>query len=215
MSRAVPRFRRNNPALPPAVPNLFEVIVQGLVDGQMTINTFYYADGGGTLITASETNLVNGWFTAFSAHFAAATSADFTLSSIKGQCLTTPTRVAYTLPVGTAGTGPAGHQPSTVCATFDRYSGVKGQAGRGRVSMPAVPNTWVTASLINATGIAAYATFLNDLKTGFVASGVTYVAQVVSRKNKAGPALGASPVLNSTLRTTLGTCRRRKLGRGK
>lgn len=215
MSRAVPRFRRINPPLPAAVPNLFEVIVQGLVEGQVTINTFYYADGGGALIAATEQNIAAGWITAFGAQFRAACSSDWTLTSVKVLCLTSPNRMPFVSVQSLAGTGPAGHEPTQIGFVVVRKSGVRGQAGRGRVTMPAMPTTWVTGSILSALGITGVGAFQAMPSTGFVASTVTYTAQIVSKKNKSGPALGASPVLTSIASPTVGTVRRRKLGRGK
>jgi hypothetical protein len=215
MSRAVPRFRRSNPSLPAAVPNLFEVVVQGTIDSQMTINTFYFADGGAALIANSEFNIGAGWVAAFGTLFRASVSSDWSSLLVKVQCLTTPTRIPGVTSWITSGTGPAGHAPTTVCVTCYRGSNVKGQAGRGRFSLPAVPLSWLTSSAINATGVTALNATVTSLGTGFTASGVTYVQQIVSRKNKNGPVLGAAPLLTQGYRTLTGTCRRRKIGRGK
>lgn len=216
MSRANPRFRRVNPALPPATPNLFELVVIGEIENQLTINTLYYADGGAALITASEANLIAGWRTAFESALRAAISVDWVLVQYKCQCLTSPARIPqYSAGLSLPGTGPTPHEPTTVCVTIKRGSLVKGQAGRGRISLPGVPTAWVTGSQINATGLTAIGPFASDLASGFVSVGVTYVSMIVSRKNRAGPPLGASPVLTATIDDTLGSCRRRKLGRGK
>lgn len=211
MSKAKPRFFRNNPALPPAVPNLFEVLVVGHCEGANFVNTFFYADGGAALAPTTEASVANGWWSAFGTAYRAAISADATVDYVKAQCLTSPQRIPFTAIQGFAGTGPAGHEPMTVTATLIRRSGVKGQAGRGRISVPAVPTAWVTGSEVTSAG--AYNTLAADLATGFTQAGVTYVAQVVSKKNKNGPVLGASPVLTASADLVLGSARRRKINR--
>lgn len=214
MSRANPRFHRTNPALPAAVANTFEITIYGSIEGQQTVNTFYYADGGVALASNSEALLIAAWKTANKALFLATVSQDWTMVSIKCQCLTSPTRIPVYSTENSPATGPTGHEPTTVAVTIDRLSLIKGQAGRGRISMPGVPTAWVTASSVNGTGQTFYTSFLPVLTTGFVSGAITYVALVVSRKNKSGPLLGASPVSGAVLRVVLGSCRRRKLGRG-
>jgi hypothetical protein len=193
------------------VPNLFELSVLGTCEGADFVNTFYYADGGAALVPLTESNLSGGWIAAFMAHYRACLSADANVTFVKVQCLTSPTRIPFVQPSLLAGTGPAGHEPMTVCATMARKSGIKGQAGRGRISLPAVPTAWVTASQI--TTAAAYNTLGTDMANTFTAAGVTYSPQIVSRKNRAGPVLGASLLLNATLDSVVGSARRRKINR--
>ena len=216
MSRATPRFRRPSAPLPAAVPNLFQLSILGSIEGQLTVNTYYYADGGAALTQSTEANLWAGWATAFQAHYLGCISSDWQLRNYKVQCLTSPARQPSISGIVAAnGTGPAGHEPTTVCGVILRRSLVKGAAGRGRVSIPAVPITWVLLSQLNATGGTAYQLHAIDIGTAFTVGAITYVPQVVSRKNKLGPVLGASPVIVTQVDSVLGSCRRRKLGRGK
>lgn len=215
MSRAKPRFNRTNPQLPAAVPNLFELVVRGEIENQLTINTFYYADGGVALTPTTEADIATAWVTLNGLQYRNFLSSDWTGTDVKVQCLTSPSRMPGYANYASPGGGPAGHEPTNVGVTFLRMSGIKGQAGRGRITTPAVPSGWVTASTLNATGDTAAAAFGPLLDTAFLAGARTMTPQIVSRHNKNGPPLGASPVLSWNVNRTMGSCRRRKLGRGK
>jgi hypothetical protein len=220
MSRAVPRFRRQNPPLPPPAANLFQVQLIGVLEGQLTINNFYYWDSGATLSATSEQDLAVAFIGIGNlTTFLAACSADLVITAIKVQCLTTPTRMPYvdTIAGGVGAIG-GGHEPTTVSCVISRYSGIKGQAGRGRVYMPAVPTVWVTGSAVTAgAGITAYGNVATMMKVTFTSGGSpTYVPMQVSKRNRtANFVLGASPVLNTDFRPLLGNTRRRRIGRGK
>lgn len=213
MSKAHPRYTRNNQPLAAAAANLFEVAVIGDLEGQTTINTFYYNDGGATLNSTSEQTLATAFRTALMTLYKAACSSDWTWTGVKVSCLTSPARMPVIDVTGAgAGTGPAGHEPSQIGVVIMRLSGVKGQAGRGRVTIPAVPSGWVTGSLLT-TG-AAHLSLAGGMLATFVSGAVTYTPMVVSRKNKAGPTLGAATVLRTTVGSVLGSVRRRKIGKG-
>jgi len=215
MSRAVPRYHRINAPLPTPTPNKWEVIVRGLIEGQMTINTFYYDDQGAALSTTSESNLAGGFITANWVAYRACLSSDWTATDIQVKCLTDITRATYinTTITGNAGTGPAGHEPTYVAAVLLRLTKYKGQCGRGRIGLPAVPTSWVTASTI--TTATAYTTLAALLTANFVAGGTTYVNALWSRGPRPSRAVGAAPLTQVLVSTKLGTVRRRKLGRGR
>jgi hypothetical protein len=111
--------------------------------------------------------------------------------------------------------------PSNAGAVITRGVAVKGQHGRGRLTMPYVPNTFVTPAvdpnILNAGAITAYNAFIGALfgvsaPAGIIVNGHTYYpalhqrpvppAQVVS--------MGAVIVVSfCTLETTLGTIKNR------
>jgi hypothetical protein len=215
MSRARPRFTRINPPLPAAQPNTFEVIVLGQLPEGITVTTYYYFDGGAALTSTSESGLANQWITTNANAYIGVWSSVWSMTSVKAQCLTSPSRMPAVISNIIAGTGPSPAEPSTVAIVHFRVSGIKGQAGRGHVSTGGVPTTWVTGSSLNSTATTPCNTFGTTLGNNLVVGSVTYVPMLVSRRNKQGPPLGASPLLNHGFRTVLGTVRRRKIGRGK
>ncbi len=144
-----------------------------------------------------------------------------TLVSLTGQELhfgTCPTRERLYAPA-TVGTAGATNLPLEMAVTMGKYSYIKGKHGRGRVSFPAVPNTFTTpatdSNVLNATGLAAY----NAIRTGLTSA-------IVVGFDSYNPCISTRPVLpdtlisravvysTMTLRSTLGTARRRKPGRG-
>lgn len=215
MSRANPRFRRVNPVLTAAPANTFEVTLFGSIENQLTINTFYYRDQGAALTSLSESNLSTGFAASVLGAFAACCSADWSYNQIKVQCLTTPARQPYLGVSSGPGTGPSTHEPTTVCGVIIRRTGIKGQSGRGRIAVPAPSTSLVTSSSLSAGLITTYNALCVAMVTPFTAGGVTWTPGVVSRKNKAGPPLGYADLTSCQTRTLLGTCRRRKVGRGK
>jgi hypothetical protein len=218
MSRANPRFRRVNPSLPPpGTGAVIQITAIGIVEGQETINTFYYyCSTAGALTTADLIAALAAWRAAFSAHYIAAMSSDWKSVNLIAACLTQPSLVTiddFTW-AGTNGGGPAGHEPTQVAVCVSRYTAFKGQHGRGRIYLPAVPTGWVTNS--NVTTVGAYVQIALDLALGFTANANIYVPAVVQRsKVSPRPVVGVAAVVEGTARFLTATIRRRRIGRGK
>lgn len=217
MSRAVPRFRRNNPALVPPNTNLFEVILQGSVEGQMTINTFYYWDNGAGLIPGSESNLTGVFNANVFPLIQACLSIDWAAISVKVRCITDQTRSPFVsnYGVGTNGTGPAGHEPTSVAALISRYTNFRGQAGRGRLYLPAVPSGWVANSSILTANFGPFTTLASALSTTWISGGTSWTPQIFSKGTRFQPRAGAANIARGVARQLLATIRRRRVGRGK
>jgi hypothetical protein len=215
MSRANPRFRRNNPALPVGVPNWWQVNVQGVIEGQATLTSFFYSDNNAALIAASESNLAAAWIANCLTAYKGALSADWAGLQMIVKSLSSPTRntfITTTGIAGVAGTGPAGHEPTIVCVTIDRYTPFRGQCGRGRIGVPAVPTGWVTASQL--TNLTAHTALATNMLAVFVGAGVTYTPGLFSRGSRTTHTQGFATLVQAQLRVVLGTIRRRKLARG-
>lgn len=222
MSRAVPRFRRTNAPLPPvATAKVIQITVQGSVEGQMTINTFYYLSppGGSAHTQATMRGAATAWQTAFLARYRAAISVDWTLTSVAAISLSDFTLIPFvdTTNAGQAGTGPAGHEPTMVASVISRITAVRGQHGRGRIYLPAVPTAWVTNSTVTlAAGTLAYFNVGTDMLNGFTLGADVYGAALVQRSKILPKTLiGAGFIINVANRPLLGTVRRRRIGRGR
>jgi hypothetical protein len=220
MSRANPRYRRTNPALPAPTGNVILCTIFGTVENQLVLNTLYYQDTGGTPTIATLSAFISGFLSFWNTAFLPTVSNEYTQTQFKGQYMNAPTIIPQYLvsPAGTIGTGGAGHEPTTVAAVLSKASSVKGQHGRGRFFVGPVPTSGVQASSITA----AYTTTLNTLATKILASypvgAVTYTPGIFSRLNYnkiSGAGGGFSPLTTVTARVVLGNIRRRKLGRGK
>jgi hypothetical protein len=118
--------------------------------------------------------------------------------------------------VGTAGASPL---PMEVAAIMSRYSGLKGKHGRGRMFWPAVPNTFVTAAtdadLLNAAALTAYAAVEADLELSLVAGAKVWAPFLPTTPTPPSVVYSQGVVVTRcTTNPVLGTCRRRKKGRG-
>lgn len=221
MSRAVPRFRRvNAPLPPPGTKAVIEIAVVGIIEGQRTVNTFYYAGApAGSLTGTDLLNATTAWTAAFLADYRACMSSDWKTIGLTATCLTQPTlqTVSSASSGGLAGTGPAGHEPNQVAVVISRYTATKGQHGRGRVYLPAVPIAWVTdSSIAIAAGINAYDAFATDMGTGMTVTAIAYAASVVQRAGTTPRGIvGVGAITFTFPRLLTGTCRRRRVGRGK
>lgn len=114
----------------------------------------------------------------------------------------------------------AGHAlPLEMACVIHRVTGLKGQHGIGRWSMPAIPISFSTPATdpnkINAAGITAYGTLAASVTASVVAAGRTWEAVVTTRPIKpATLVIRAQPVTSYLVVPLMGTIRRRKEGRG-
>jgi len=218
MSRANPRFRRQNQKLPVPTSNVYRVRLLGSFENQLTSNSFYFFDGN-PFASTTLTNLQNlstaiGAAGSLIPKYVAAISVDWHLTGYIIDSPTSPSLAALNVQQITVGGGPAGHEPTEVAAPFIRYSSVKGQCGRGRFSLPAVPTSWVTGS--NTTTNTAYFALATEVLVNLTAGADTFHPCIFSRNgSRAFPGLGVSALTACTYSTLLGTIRRRKVGRGK
>lgn len=220
MSRANPRYRRNNPSLAAITGNTCGVVkVQGLIEGQMTVNTFmYYTPGTGP--TAAQ---AQAFLTSFVANMMpkirACCSADWTVTQVTFEPADGMTwgQVVDTSLAGQPGTGPAGHEPTTVASVLSRITAYRGQHGRGRLLLPAVPTGWVTSSTITLAGGITALTALGTQMLLTISDGTNTWVPCIGQRAKLSPRFVTyiGGLTTFIVRTLLGTCRRRKIGRGK
>ncbi len=211
-----------SPLPSPASGNVVRMTVETLTNGQRCQNTFDYGDAIGTPISASALfTLIGDFQTQVQTQYLAVLSPLTTLVSVTASELkfgVTPSQVSIITP-GTVGTAGATNLPLETGATMSRYSSIKGKHGRGRVTIPAVPNTFTTpatdANIINATGITAYNALSARLLGTIVSGGNSWVPVLSVRPTPPSVLVSNTSGINSyVLRTTLGSARRRKPGRG-
>jgi hypothetical protein len=222
MSRANPRFHRTNPPLPAVgtTGGVVQYVIQGTIEGQMTLSTFMFngfvPNPTQTQLTTLLSNISTGVFTKYTAML----SSDWLavremLKVVHRADIATVISTAHAASVGGR---PAGHEPTEVAGIFLRTSGVKGQHGRGRVSVPAVYTGDVSSS--NWTGVAlalVQAAFNLALVGVQYSDGTNNWQYCIGQRSNSPPRLivGAANVVTQTASLLLGTVRRRKIGRGK
>lgn len=220
MSRANPRYKRINPS-GTSVSGLtaVEYLIYGLIEGQLTINVFYYV-ANSTVLT--NTNLVAA-LTAMStntfAKYKACISVDWTCTKevLNVVSINTQLGVVSTANAGAAGGRTTPHLPTENAIILIKRSTLKGQHGRGRISLPAVAAADVTGSTIT---VAAELTALGLLATAMASTltdGVNQYTPAVAQRSTASPKLVTfySAITSVTVNPVIGTIRRRRLGRGK
>lgn len=221
MSRASPRYRRNNPSLTPVGAGNGVALVRyfGLIEGQMTINTFMYSAPQPTISNTQMATLLTNVNLAILNQYVACLSADW---SVVKQTLDLVHRndvigvVATTL-AGNPGGRPVNHLPSEVAAVLIRYSGFKGQHGRGRLGLPAIAVGDVTFSKITAAAELAALNTLAGAMLATASDGSNTWTPCVGQRALTSPKLvtNFSSLTRVVVNPILGTVRRRKLGRGK
>jgi hypothetical protein len=220
MSRANPRYRRYNAPLPANVYNIYELKAYYVIEGQTCINTFYYDDlqPAGTFSGAPEAELIAKWLTTVAPSIQNCMTTDCILNRVTAQCLNAPTRIVVNN-VGTvnlAGLVATPHEPTTVAAVVQRKTAFKGQSGRGRFSLPGLPQSFTTNSSLTTAGSTAFGTMALATAAAMTTTNNSFAAGLVSRRGKApSVTYGFGNIFTLTVDPVLGTIRRRKLGRGK
>lgn len=218
MSHLNPRFRRINTPPNSATFNVYRVAITGTIEGQMTVNLFYYRDQiaiatGATLAQMQSLYLGVTGFGGIITDYLASLSSDWLATAIIIDSPTSPALARLYMPSILVGTGPAGHLPTTTAAVITKMSGLKGQCGRGHVALPAVPKTWATESTV--TNVTAYNALAGQMAQIQANGGVEFHPVIWSKGTRLTPRLGHTDITVCQLRPVLGTVRRRKLGRGK
>lgn len=219
MSRANPRFRRTNVPLPVPAGNVFRVRIVGSIESQLTVTTFYYMDGRtpGSALTSHCTDLDTALRVAshLYAKYVGACSNEWVGTSVLIDSPNNPNLATQTFASPGTPSGGPGHEPTTVSAVITKYTGFKGQAGRGRVYVPAVPTGFVGSSTI--TNLNVWSILASQMLVSETAGGQTYAPVVFSKglRTQNPKVTGAAGIINCVARTLLGNTRRRRIGRGK
>lgn len=210
------------PPAPTISNNLVRFVIETVTDGQFCQNVFDYKDDRILAISGADLLLaVTSWWGNHATDYRGCITGDTTVSAVYAMELhfgTTPTQVYN--PAGPPVGSVAGHAlPLEMAATLSRYSDLKGKHGRGRTSMPAVPIGFTTPAtspnVLNATGVTAYDTFGTGVAVAESLLGHSYTP-VISTRPEAPDTLitNAAAIERYVTRATLGTARRRKIGRG-
>lgn len=221
MSRANPRFRRSNPPLPGLSTNLYQASVLFQLQNQQMISTYYYSDGQAPGTGVSPTLLANG-VNALLSQFQSIMATNCQVYGTTVRCLNNPTFVSITkfLSVSLSGTV-AGNALGTVPGpVILRQTAWRGQAGRGRVSPPGMPASFITPTgeQLTQAAVTTYTTWGNNfLMASITSGGLTFVPYLYSRglRTQTPKVPGAAQLLSFLVKPLVGTVRRRKIGRGK
>lgn len=195
--------------------------IEGQLELQQTVTTLYYQGekpiGQGTVST--QIDLCQSFFDAAGPYpkFQAACHADWKGVQLICWSPTSPGLATHYFTLSpTAGLVTGTRCPNHTAVTLRKTTTLRGKHGRGRVSIPAVPFTWITGStLSNVTAHTSLANFLGAQVTGFDEIFTPGLWCVRKKTSELPAAVGWQPLRGVEVGTILGTCRRRKPGRGK
>jgi hypothetical protein len=221
MSRTNPRYHRVNAPGNPITNTLGAVRykILGVIEGQLTVSDFDYVGPVNLPTQAQLTTLLTNIKNAMNSAYRNCISADWVCSyeTLDVIHVNTIVGVKDTTNAGFVGLRPAGHEPTEVAQPIIKVGFIKGQHGRGRVSLPAIATGDVTGSkLTNATVLTNIGTFITTMLTSYSDGSNTWQPAVTTRSSALPKvAVAYSLLTRAYMSTYLGTVRRRKIGRGK
>ena len=210
-------FGRTGNAMPfQAVPNVAQIVLEGIVDGQLTVNDLYFEISGGGITSVNLAELVdamNNWFTGV---LAAPLSPNWTAQRTIGIDLTSVTGPRREASTPTIGGGDGEAAPNNVAACVSLRTENRGRSFHGRNFVPGIPNSEITLNTLSPTIISALTTaYFGLVGPGTFLPGWQLV--VVSRiTGGAVRAVGiATPVVDTIMTTNkVKSMRSREVGHG-
>ncbi len=209
-----------------AVNDIHRVAIEGLFEGQRCYMTRHFriaqvgSVGVPDAILAAEIQQRYVLLAGPAVDLTQLTTAAITFTKIISlKVAPAPTGGVFELPIAHPGTVAGDHLPSTNSVCISLYSTLGGKSGRGRIYLPCVPRSSVTASTINGIAMIdyqAWANILDDIITDSTAPIPWKFEPVIfSRKRFL---LGMSPwwgaITTALVRPVVATQRRRRLGAG-
>jgi len=214
-TREGPPPKENQP-LPPLAHDVVQIAICGVLEGQETRNLFYYRNNAaiGTVNDNDLTGILDAFMTLGSpgSDMPNCTATSWHFDRLEAFSITKPSLVKAEKIINLNGVVPGKAFPSTVSATISRYANFRGQCGRGRISVPAVPLTWAVDSVLIEVGF--YTGMANNMKRSLLVNFLEWFPVIYSRGPKPGFQEGSADIIRTIVRPVLGTCRRRKLDRG-
>jgi len=184
------------------------------------MNTFdYMTTAPGAITSTNMAALVAGWITDMDLQYRACLTPATSCVAVLGQCLSSGSVVSINSQWTGIGSVLGSQLPLEMAAIITKYSNLKGQHGRGRVMMPAIPVSFCTPvldpNLLNNVGKTAYATLAADYLSGYTVGAVVLKAAILTRPIRPAHLVTTGILVSSlTVQSLLGTVRRRREGRG-
>ncbi len=212
-------------AIPAAVNSLWEVRIQGRIEGQETDNVLHFKCVGAT--SDVELHLIQVLLTCFITHMLPVITSTWTLERVLWKQVSPVLGVEQiSIPVGSgAGGGSAAALPSYCSALISKRTLTGGRSHRGRMYVAGIPEDQTTGSAINTEGPfwAALLAFALCVITEFVhpdpAGGTDIFDLIVYSRKIGGSAFpygltGSTDVREFVPVAQIATTRSRKVGRG-
>jgi hypothetical protein len=221
-----------HPGVPPAHPpdppanDVFRLKIHVTSEGQACINTFYYANDAfvGSAGISDLDDLIAAALLpsglVLSHQACLANTGEIT--AVEAECPTVPTLAPAIQTMTLVGTAIGLALPNQCAVTLAKVTRFRGKQGRGRISMPAVPEQAVTGTTLASPSL--YLTLALKMAATISSGGQTfrpglYGAAKQYANPPAGPIITTKEtwvdLLSVSVRLILGTARRRKPGVGK
>ena len=136
------------------VPNVAQIVLEGRVDSQQTINDLYFGISGGGITVVNLQTLVDAMTTWFGINLAQLLSDDWACVRVIGIDLTSQSGPRVENAVGNTGAISGEANPNNVAATVSLRTGLRGRSFRGRNFVPAIPGSVVTLNTLDPTFIS-------------------------------------------------------------
>jgi len=180
-----------NPDPPIIVEPCFKVVVYGILYGQQTVNTFYYARQTTTANVASPAEIATLFLASCQTSWESAVSEDWV--GQQGRCYrldepSMPPHIETT--AAFAGTIVEDATPATVSARLRRRTAHGGAKGRGMVRLAGLPRTSIDNGVIDAAELLlleALATDWLDVLAPVDPTKGTYAPYLIKRAGLPGP----------------------------
>ena len=199
-----------------AVPNVALTRLEGVVDGQLTINDLHWEISGGGINATNLAVLVNTVANWMQTQYAPLLSDDWSATRVVGIDLTTQTGPEVEAQVSATGGTSGEANPNNVAACVSFRTEQRGRSFRGRNFVPAIPGSVVTLNTLDSGYIGNLLTAYNNL-VGAGTFEAGWQLGVVSRRenNVLRPNGIISPVISIIMVTNkVKSMRSREVGHG-
>lgn len=211
---------RVNALPPPITGDCYRLTIYSRAQAQVCMNTFeVMGDNFAASPAAPMANILAAWVLAVETQYLACCTTQTRIFRYNIQCISSNAPASIDSLVNKPGTTVTDPLPLEMGVILKKTGPLKGQHGRGRVYMPAIPVTFTTPSiepnLLNATGTTAYTALGLDIQAAVTVGGINYTPIVSPRP--IAPAVVvtvAAPITSHLPVSLLGTVRRRREGRG-
>jgi hypothetical protein len=214
----MPRF---NPPAPAVTGPVIRLAVQSVMDGQLYECLLDYMATAPLAVTPVILGaFIASWRATNEANWLASQAAQAVLQNyVAAEVAFGVVPSTAVLGLNAPGTVVVPPLPGTVAVVVTKGSILKGQHGRGRLFRYGIPGSFVTPladpNLVNAVGLAAYATTNADLVVPLTAGGAVWQLAISTRPIAPLSLVAtAIPVSSLTTVAVFATVRRRRFGRG-
>jgi len=177
--------------------------------GKQLSNTLYWQGSAPPSSGYNPSTFAQSIYTALVTKWAACLSNVFYCNGVRVFVHNGPSESTGIYLLSTPGSVAVAALPDEVAAVVQRQTPVAGRSGRGRIFVRGLPNTFVTESRLNSTGVAALSTLITGLQATITDQSIIWTPAHFIRKPVSPAVLGYfEPIGAWVLDGNVGTSRR-------